>query len=482
MKKNYPFLFVIITCLVLSFIHCPLFDIFLNDKEIWKYTGLVLHKGGVPYRDFFDHKTPLIFFINFLGVLFGPWGFWIIDSLLVLLATIVFFKTCKKYNVALAWLPPVVFNLMIRNYTVSFGIGMTREYTTIFLLIAFCLLMSGHKYKLYLLGLTTALVFFFQQDQVIPLLPFLLYAAFNNSTPITASLLKRGSALALGFLTVTIPIVLYFILNQAFQYFWEDAVLFNLNWYNKKKPLWEQVKAIRRFLHDCDYDVIFYGSCIAGVASLVWGNKKKWLLICSMVAVLLSFCSFSTGFSIFHYFLPLAATIPILLFIVFAFSEGSVFSQRRQQFVYGAILSANLFIHTLQHMVFLKPKYDNVYTAEFHYLQKQQLKDYDLFISNNQNFICFYNQLRILAPSKWVYQFVWAWFDNWDADHSKLASITNDLKQHRTQYVLDFTVPDSYKNKQHLLHWQSFLKENYVPVPVENITPGAVLWKIKQAP
>jgi hypothetical protein len=488
MKKEYSRLFVIITCLALSFIHCPLFEIFFNDKEIWKYTGLVLLKGGVPYRDFFDHKPPLIFFFNYLGLLFGPWGLWIIDTLLVLLATILFFKTCKKYSVALAWLPPILFNLMIRNNTVSFGIGMTREYSTIFLLISFCLVMSEHKYKFYLLGLATGMVFFFQQDQVLPLLPFLLYATFNNSIPLFPSLLKRGTALLTGFLTVAIPIVLFFLINHSLLYFWEDAFLFNFNWYNEKKPLWLHIKAIRKFLHDCDYDVIFYGSCIAGIASLVWGNKKKWLLICSIVAVQLSFCSeflsgkFATGFSIFHYFLPLAATTPCLLFIVFAFSEDTAFSQRRQQFVYGTILSANLFIHTLQYIVFLSPKYDKVYTAEFQYLEKQQLKDYDLFIFNNQNFVCFYNQLRILAPSKWIYHFFWTWFDKWDADNSKLASITNDLNQHRTQYVLDFTKPDSFKNKQHLLYWRSFLNENYVPVSVENITTGAVLWKIKQAP
>lgn len=490
MKKYYALLVVIVTCLVLSFIHCPLFEIYFDDKEIFKYTGLVLFKGGVPYKDFFDHKPPLIFFINYLGLLLGSWGLWIIDTFLVLSATLIFFNTCKTFKVSLAWLPPVLFNLMIRNNTVSFGIGMTREYTAIFLLISFCLVMSEHKYKFYLLGLATGLVFFFQQDQVLPLLPFLLYATFNNSNPILASLLKRGSALALGFLTVTIPIVLYFILNHSLQYFWEDAFLFNFNWYNEKKPLWLHVTAIRKFMHSCNYDVIFYGSCIAGIASLVWGNKKKWLLICSIAAVLLSFCSeflsgkLANGLAIVYYFLPLAATAPFLLFIVFAFSEDMPFLQSRQQLVYGTILSANLFIHLLQYAVNLSPKYINVYmtSAEFQYLEKQRLKDYDLYIFNDANYVSFYNQYRILSPSKWIYHFFWNWLDNWDADNKILASITTDLKQHRTQYVLDFADSTSFKNKQHLLYWKSFLKDSYVPVTLENSTTKAVLWKIKPTP
>lgn len=487
MKKNLPFLSVVVTCLVLSFIHCPLFEIFFDDKEIFKYTGLVISKGGVPYRDFFDHKPPLIFFINYLGLLLGSWGLWIIDTLLVLLATIVFFKTCKKYSVALAWLLPVLFNLMIRNNTVSFGIGMTREYSTIFLLISFCLIISEHKYKFYLLGLTTGLIFFFQQDQVLPLLPLFLYAAFNNSAPLLPTLLKRGVGLTVGFLLVAVPIVLYFLINHSLQYFWEDAFLFNFNWYNEKQPLWEHVKAIRKFLHTCNYDVIFYGACIAGIASLVWGNKKKWLLICSIAAVLLSFCSellsgkLAIGLAIVYYFLPLAATVPFLLFVVFAFSEETIFSQRRQQFVYGAILSANLFIHLLQYTMYLRPN-NSHYSAELQYLQKQQLKDYELYAFNNANYVYFYNQFKILSPSKWIYHFFWNWFDKWDADHKILESITTDLKKHRTRYVLDFADSTNFKNRQHLLYWKSFLNDNYVPVTVENASLKAILWEIKQAP
>src|SRR5262249_17313865 len=126
----------------------------------------------------------------------------------------------------------------------------------------------------------------------------------------------------------------------------------------------------------------------------------------------------------------------------------------------------------------------NVYMAsqESQYLKKQQLKDYDLYIFCNANYVYLYNQYHILSPSKWIYHFFWGWFDKWDADNSILASITADLKQHHTQYVLDFADPAMFKNMQHLLYWKSFLTNNYVPVPLQDSTTKAVLWKIKQAP
>lgn len=46
------------------------------DEEGFLFTGWLVHKGYVPYRDFFEAKPPVIFFANALGVaLFGLKGF-----------------------------------------------------------------------------------------------------------------------------------------------------------------------------------------------------------------------------------------------------------------------------------------------------------------------------------------------------------------------------------------------------------------------
>lgn len=490
MKKNYPLFFVILTCIALSFIHCPLFDIFFDDKEIFKYAGMVLHRGGIPYRNFFDHKPPLIFFLNYAGQLFGTWGLWIIDTILVLLATLILFNTCKKYKAALAWLPPVIFNLMIRNQSVSFGIGMTREYTSILLLFAFCLVLADQKYKFYLLGLLTGLISFFQQDQVLPLLPILVYANFSNDNLTFHSFFKRALLQATGFLTVTIPIILYFVVNHSLRYFWEDAFLFNFNWYTRNEPIIIQAKAIRNALHYCEYDIIVYGTLIVGIASLLWGNKKKRLLVCSLASVMLSFCAeLLSGKLVFtldviYYFLPLAATVPFTLFVVFAFSEEALFSQRKPQIVLGAIFAFNLFFHIAQYSINLSPYQPSwpELTSEYKFLIKQPLKNYDLYVFGNSNNTLLYNQKGILAPSKWIYHYFWGWYDNWDADSRILLSIISDLKEHHTKYILDRADVRVFKNNKHLHLWQSFLQENYNPVTLDTTNSRSKLWEIKKAP
>ena len=116
---------LILGSLLLSAMHCPLSTIFYDDKEIFQYTGRAILHGAVPYLDFFDHKPPLIFFLNAIGQIFGSWGLWVIDTALVLFTSIVWFRCCQK-RLANAWILPLLFNLLIRLPLLSNGIGMTR--------------------------------------------------------------------------------------------------------------------------------------------------------------------------------------------------------------------------------------------------------------------------------------------------------------------------------------------------------------------
>ena len=63
-KERFFLLLLILISIALNLLNIPTSELFYDDKEIFKYAGLVIYKGGVPYRDFFDHKPPLIYFLN----------------------------------------------------------------------------------------------------------------------------------------------------------------------------------------------------------------------------------------------------------------------------------------------------------------------------------------------------------------------------------------------------------------------------------
>src|SRR5687768_18415163 len=50
-----------------------------RDSGVFLYVGWRLLNGDIPYRDVWDHKPPLIYFVDALGIALtpaSPWGVW----------------------------------------------------------------------------------------------------------------------------------------------------------------------------------------------------------------------------------------------------------------------------------------------------------------------------------------------------------------------------------------------------------------------
>src|SRR5258708_38768094 len=53
-----------------------------RDQGVYLYIGRGILHGGIPYRDFWDHKGPLIYYINALGLLLAGkahLGGWVLE-------------------------------------------------------------------------------------------------------------------------------------------------------------------------------------------------------------------------------------------------------------------------------------------------------------------------------------------------------------------------------------------------------------------
>lgn len=483
--KNLPYVIVTAFSLALSVVYCPLLDIFFDDKEIFKYTGFLLKEGAVPYRDFFDHKPPLIFFFNYLHALFGGWFFWLLDTALVLYCSIQFLQLNIKHKVVFPFFLPLLFNFLIRDHHISSGVGLTREYTTIFILLFFCTMMHRKRFHFFFMGLLTALVFFTQQDQVVILIPFIIYALWNRLNN-KKDLVPNTAQLVSGFLTVMVPLSLYFLANNSLTYFWQDAFLFNFQWYtspDEKPGLLTTLVGITKKIHEFGFDIIFIFLLVAALVSMYMGSKTTWLLFASLCAVPLSFISellsrkISIGdANVYYYLLPIAATVPIALFVIFAFTKKAVFRDKRHQFVYGCLLLGIVVLNMLRYVA-NHHKYPQDYinqSEEIKYLDKNPPKDYQLYVFNYSSYIYAYNKYQVKAPSRWLYHYFWTWYEHWDADGKILYSILGDLKRHRTTYILSFDSLNHFKNRNNNDVWRRFLDSSYMQIKPLN------LWRLKQ--
>ncbi|MBC7933983.1 MAG: hypothetical protein H7Y86_01305 [Rhizobacter sp.] len=481
-RKYYPFIIVAVFSFILSCIYCPFFDLYFDDKEIFKYTGFLIRRGEVPYRDFFDHKPPLIYFLNYLGALSGSWGFWLIDSLLVLYTSLRFLQLNIQYKIIFPFALPVLFNLVLRNSHISNGIGMTREYTAILLLLFFCTLFSNKKYRFYIVGLLAALVFFMQQDQLIILAPFTIYILIAGNI----SFVKKLSQMTAGFLCVLLPLLFYFTYNNSLYHFWEDAFLFNVKWYtapDTKPGLLTEILALKNILYTLKFDTLFFTTALIVLIAFIKGSKTKWLLIAAALTVPLSFISeFLSGKLAIgdafcnYYLLALAATLPIAIFVAFAFTKRKIFKNKIQQAIIISLLLFNPIISIAEHVANYH-RYPQDYinsSAEIKYLDNDPPADYQLYVFNNSNYIYAYNKYKIKAPSKWIYHYFWTWYQNWDRDTQVIHSIVQELQQHRTRYIISFHKENDFKNEETLNIWENFLAASYTQIKPLH------LWKLNE--
>ena len=67
-----------------------------NDSSIFSYIGSVIRAGGLPYVDAWDHKPPLIFYLNALGLALSDGrliGVWILETVFLTAAMLSLYRT-----------------------------------------------------------------------------------------------------------------------------------------------------------------------------------------------------------------------------------------------------------------------------------------------------------------------------------------------------------------------------------------------------
>lgn len=508
-RPDYSLFFVLGACLFLSWLYCPIYDLGISDKEIFKYCGWAVTRGQVPYRDFFDHKPPLIFFIYAAGLACGgTWGLWTLNALVAMITSAALFSCARRYKLPFPWLLPLLFNLMLRDFLINEGNNMTREYTAFFYVLFFCTLLpgvpggaggrsgagvtlrAGRRIRDILPGLLCGLVFFTQQDQVLALLPFIVDSFLSEDR---STWLKRLVLLGCGFLVVALPIFLYFAIHGSLAALWDQAFLFNLKVYaTGKKSLGDHFRTIKRVMDDGNYEIPFMVAVCLGGLSLAGKSRNKGLTLAAFAGVWLTlspefmggrFKGEEKAIDYVYYFLPLAASVPVLLFTVMAFSEELIPRRRAAYFVYAALLCCSLGYTALQHATHLDRRDQDpvIASPEMNYLRAHRPGDYQLYVFQNEDYIAAYYEFRIPAPSRWIYQHFWAWYTDWDVNGGQLRSIGDDLLKHHTTYVImDSAAPYHFRTPANRDWWLSFMHAHYEQVPLPGRAQNeSMLWQLK---
>jgi hypothetical protein len=258
MKKKDSSLTSIITSFVLVII---IFIVFFTyspynlpvphrDSGMFLYTGDEILSGKVLYVDFWDHKQPLIFLINALGLLLGnnsPWGVWTIEFLLLSVTLVSFFGLIKQ--VLPAWVSLVVTTLGLLSILRMMGGNYTEEYAVCFQLLSLIGLFEFYfpakkeRNKIisaFLIGISSGIAFCFKQTYIDLTFTIFLFITMLLIIKRSKKIARDLLVMIAGFLTVNLILVLYFAHAGALRDYWLASFAYNRYYSNKLLLDWAE--------------------------------------------------------------------------------------------------------------------------------------------------------------------------------------------------------------------------------------------------
>lgn len=206
-----------------------------RDAGVFLYTGWRITQGELPYLHVWDHKPPVIYYIDAIGLSLTPasrWGVWGIEVVCLFVAAVLLYALIKRFFGG--W--PAVLATIIWMFTIMYmltGGNITEEYPLAMqaggLLLFFMAERDGkYGWRGFLIGLLAALTLFTRQTSIGVFLAigvYLIVARLWQRTP--RKLLADLWPIIAGGLTVIVVVAVYFKMNGALGRFWDNAFVYN---------------------------------------------------------------------------------------------------------------------------------------------------------------------------------------------------------------------------------------------------------------
>lgn len=208
------------------------------DSSVFMYIGNQMLKGQVPYRDMFDHKGPLLYIINSLGMAWGNGlGIWVIEIISLYISSLFCYKTGKKLtSPKLALIATLIVMISLINFFE--GGNLTEEYALPFIFISLycftdCFMNNfrSSKYKVFIGGLCFGAVLMIRPNMISVWLAFCPVILIYLLSVKRYKMLNRYIIFfSLGMATIVFPLILYLLSNNALKDFVYQYIIFNFKY------------------------------------------------------------------------------------------------------------------------------------------------------------------------------------------------------------------------------------------------------------
>jgi hypothetical protein len=333
-----------------------------RDQGVYLYTGQQILDGGIPYRDVWDHKGPLIYYIYALGlwITHSAWGVWFVEALFLFLAGVSGFLAMRMvFAPAIAFFTTILW-LAALPQVLDHG-GTVEEFSLPFQFAAIYFFLRSEKkingyWNELIVGITAALAFSLRPNNIgvhtaIGLV--LLFTALFSPGERARSL-KRITAAAVGSAVVFSLIAIYFAINRSLGYLLDSVFIFNYYYSRLDAFSWQ---ALTKGYERMPLLVSLGAAGLAGLILYLYGNwKQKEKEPCIMIQLafltlavvpIQLYLSLMSGRKYLHYYiawLPVLALLAGFLIFLAVQLAGKAFPDIRHKNLPGILVAGALIL------------------------------------------------------------------------------------------------------------------------------------------
>lgn len=309
-----------------------------HDSSMFKYFGYAMKNGKTIYTEIFDHKGPIIFIWNYLGMLISSSNFegiYLIELLSLFIYFLYTYKTSRlllSETLSLSILLPQAISL-----TVFLEKGnLTEEFALPF--IAYSLYVFSKyfldkskviNFEIVLLGISSAIVFLLRANMISIWIAFCFIITIDLIySKRLKDLMKVILSFSLGMLVVFLPITIYLLINDAINAAIFQAFTFNFMYLGESSDKKEAIEVL--FSHLNNHYVVLYFSLFLMQMIYKWralSKKQKFLYTGAFLFIIISlYTSVMSGRSYKHYLMPIIPTMTLPLILLLSnFKKGYPF-------------------------------------------------------------------------------------------------------------------------------------------------------------
>lgn len=208
-----------------------------TDSSVFKYVARVILAGGMPYLDAFDHKGPLTYLINVLGIRIAEWrGIWLLEWVGLFVTFYFIYKTVRIYTGrGLSLLLLLISTCPLFSYFQ--GGNLTEEYAMPFIAVSLYIyadyFINTHinVFRLAACGFSFGAVLLLRPNMcsvwIVMCLGVLVQCIWTKNV---RKLWPFLGGFMTGALIAVVPIVLWLAVHGAFGAFIEDYIVFNMHY------------------------------------------------------------------------------------------------------------------------------------------------------------------------------------------------------------------------------------------------------------